>query len=116
MDTEWGEEGESEMHGESNMEIYITISEMDEWWEFALWLMELRQGLCDNLEEWVEKEDGREFWRERAWVYLWMILVDVWQKTTEFSKAIILQLKKNLRYNFLTLQNHRKEVERSWKL
>ena len=39
-------------------------------------------------------------------MYLWLILVDVWQKTTKFCKAIILQLKKkrlqekinNLRY------------------
>ena len=28
-----------------------------------------------------------------TWVYLWLILVDVWQKTTKFCKAIILQLK-----------------------
>ena len=34
--------------------------------------------------------DGREV----TWVYLWLILVDVWQKITKFCKAIILQLKK----------------------
>ena len=28
-----------------------------------------------------------------TWVYLWLILVDVWQKTRKFCKAIILQLK-----------------------
>ena len=28
-----------------------------------------------------------------SWVYLWLILVDVLQKTTKFCKAIILQLK-----------------------
>ena len=32
--------------------------------------------------------------REGTWVYLWLILVDVCQKTTKFCKAIILQLKK----------------------
>ena len=35
--------------------------------------------------------------REGTWVYLWLILVDVCQKTTKFCKAIILQLKKKKR-------------------
>ena len=30
------EEGESEIHGESNMEIYNTISKLDSQWEFAV--------------------------------------------------------------------------------
>ena len=34
---------------------------------------------------------GRE--TQRIWSYLWMILVDVWQKATKFCKAIILQFK-----------------------
>ena len=38
---------------------------------------------------------GGRFGKEATWVYLWLILVDVWQKTTKFCKAIILQLKKN---------------------
>ena len=29
----------------------------------------------------------------QIWLYLWLILVDLWQKTTKFCKAIILQLK-----------------------
>ena len=49
MDTGGGEEGESEIHGESNMEIYNTISKLDSQWEFAVWLRELKQGLCDRL-------------------------------------------------------------------
>ena len=32
--------------------------------------------------------EGR-FGREGIWVYLWLILVDVWQKTTKFCKAVI---------------------------
>ena len=32
-----------------------------------------------------------KFKRERMYVYLWLILVEVWQKTTKFCKAIILQ-------------------------
>ena len=38
--------GEGEMHGESNMETYITICKIDNQWEFALWLRKLKQGLC----------------------------------------------------------------------
>ena len=33
--------------------------------------------------------------REDTYVYLWLINVDVWQKPTQYCKAIILQLKKN---------------------
>ena len=35
--------------------------------------------------------------REGTWVYVWLVLIDVRQKTTKFSKAIILQFKKNLK-------------------
>jgi len=40
------------------------------------------------------REMGQRFGREGTWVYLWLILIDVRQKTTKFCKAIILQLKK----------------------
>ena len=36
----------------------------------------------------------RRFKREGTYVYLWLIHVDLWQTTTKFCKAIILQLKK----------------------
>jgi len=39
------------------------------------------------------REMGGRFGREGIYVYLWLIHVDVWQKTTKFCKAIILQLK-----------------------
>ena len=56
-----GERGEeSEMYRESNMETYIIICKTDSQWEFAIRLKELKQGLCDNLEEWNGKGDGRE--------------------------------------------------------
>ena len=48
------------MYGESNMEIYDTVSEIDSQWEFAVWLRELKQGLCDSLEGWGGEGDGRE--------------------------------------------------------
>jgi len=71
--------------GESNMETYNTICKIDSQWEFAVWLRELKQGLCINLEGWVGKGNGREG--------TWLIFVDAWQKTTKFCKAIIFQLK-----------------------
>ena len=32
------------------MEPYITICKTDSQWEFAVWLRELKSGLCNNLE------------------------------------------------------------------
>jgi len=80
-----GVEGEGGMYGESNMATYITICKIESQWEFAVWFRELRLGLCDNIERWDEEE---------AWVYLWLILVDVWLKTTKFCKANRVQLKR----------------------
>ena len=37
---------------------------------------------------------GRGLRREGTCVYLWLIHVDVWQKPTQYYKAIVLQLKK----------------------
>ena len=48
------------MYGESNVEAYITICKIDNQWEFAVCLRELKQGLCINLEEWDGEGDGRE--------------------------------------------------------
>ena len=47
----------------------------------------------------MRREMGGRFKTEGMYVYLWLIYVDVWQKTTKFCKAIILQLKKNLPAN-----------------
>ena len=35
---------------------------------------------------------GRRFKREGAYVYLWLIHVDVWQKPTQYCIVIMLQL------------------------
>ena len=40
-------------------------------------------------------EVGGEFKREGTYVYLWLIRVDVWQKSTQYCKAIILQININ---------------------
>ena len=39
------------------------------------------------------REMGGRFTREGLYVYLWLIHVAVWQKPTQFCKAITLQLK-----------------------
>ena len=56
---------------------------------------ELKPGLHDNLEGWDGVEGGRGFKKEGTYVYLCLIHVDVWQKSTQHYKAIILQLKIN---------------------
>ena len=38
------------MYGKCNTETYITICKIDSQREFALWLRNLKQGLCINLE------------------------------------------------------------------
>ena len=43
---------------------------------------------------WDGSEMGGRFKREGTYVHLWLIHVDIWQKTTKFCKAIILQFKK----------------------
>ena len=98
MDMGRGEKGAGWMHGESNMETYITICKVDSQWEFAVWLRELNPGLCnDKTRGGMGADTGRRFEREGTYVYLWLIHVDVWQKPTKFCKAIILQLIKNLK-------------------
>ena len=43
------------------------------------------------------REVERNFKREGAYVYLWLIHAEVRQKTAKFCKAIILQLKNKLK-------------------
>ena len=38
-------------------------------------------------------EVGGRFKREGAYVYIWLIHVGMWQKPTQYCKAIIFQLK-----------------------
>ena len=56
------------MCGESNMETYITICEIDSQQEFAVWLRKFKQGLCINLEEW----DGEGASKGRGYMYTWL--------------------------------------------
>ena len=54
--TYWAGE-DNGMKGESSMKTYILPYVI--WW-FAIWLSELKLGLCDNLEGWDGMESGRE--------------------------------------------------------
>ena len=73
MDTVRGEEGKVEMYGESNMETYIIICKLDSQWEFAVWLRELKQGLCDNLEGCEGEGEGRT--ERHGCTYSWFLLI-----------------------------------------
>ena len=48
--------------------------------------------LCDNLDGW---NGGETFKKKGIYLYLWLIHVDIWQKSMQYYKAIILQLKIN---------------------
>ena len=48
------------MYGKGNMETYIVMCKIDSQQEFAVWLKELKQGLCINLEGWDGEGGGRE--------------------------------------------------------
>ena len=49
---------------------------------------------CDNLEGWDGVGDGSGVQGEGTYVCLWLIHVDVWQRPTQYCKAITSQLKK----------------------
>ena len=57
-------EGVGGMYGESNMETYIIICKIGSQWDFAVWLRELKQGFCNNLEGWHGEGVRREFKKE----------------------------------------------------
>ena len=71
----WGEEGEGEMYGKSDMETYISICKIDSQRIFAVWLRKLKQRFCINLEGW--NGERRRLKREGIYVYLWLIHVEV---------------------------------------
>ena len=52
--------GDCETYGESDMETYMTICKIDRKQEIAVYLRELQQGLCINLEGWDGEGNGRE--------------------------------------------------------
>ena len=55
---------------------------------------------------------ARRFKREGTYVYLWLIHVDVWQKPTQYCKAIILQLKINKFLKMFSSLKMQKELQK----
>ena len=49
--------------------------------------------LWDNPERWHREEGGRGVQDGGTHVHLWLIHVNVWQKPSQYCKAIIFQLK-----------------------
>ena len=80
-----GEERESEMCGESNMEIYNIVCKIDRQWEFAIWFRELKRGLCDNLEGWDGEGDERGVWEEGD---MGVPMANTWWCMTEDHKIL----------------------------
>ena len=61
---------------------------------------ELNPVLCDNLEGW-DKVGGVEVQEGGDIRIFWPIHIAIWQKPTQHWKAVILQLKINLKNNFI---------------
>ena len=57
MDKVGREEGEGEMYGDGNTEIYNTMCNANSQWEFPVWLRELNQGL-KQAEGWGGRQMG----------------------------------------------------------
>ena len=54
------------------------MCEIDNQWEFAVWLRKLKPQRCINLEGWGGEGDGREFQKGgNIYIYLWLIHVEV---------------------------------------
>ena len=86
-------EGEGGTNWETSMETYITICRIDSQCKFPVWCRELKPILYDNLEG-GKVGSGREVQEVWTYVYIWLIHVDIWQKPTQYCKAIIPQLNK----------------------
>ena len=69
----------------------MTVYKIDSQWEFALWC----SGALLQPRGEIIWEVGRRFKKEQIYVYVWMIPDDVWQKPTQYYKAMILHLKIN---------------------
>ena len=53
-------------------------------------------------------EVRERFKMEELCVYLWLIHVDVWQKLTQYCKAIIFQLKNKIKKSLVEATRHHK--------
>ena len=86
-----GWDGSREQHGN----IHMTVCRIDSRWEFAVWLRELKPGLCDNLEEWDGVGGGKEI--QEGGDRCIPMADSCWcvAETNTYYEAIVLQLKIN---------------------
>ena len=79
-------------------DIYITICKTDSHWELALWCRELKSSTLGQPRggRWSGRWKGGSRRRGHMSIYLYLLLIHVavWQKSTQYCKVIILQLKK----------------------
>ena len=85
----WGESGMACVsHLASGLDFCFSISGVPNLREVMP--HDLRWSWCNNIRN---REVGGRFKREGTYVHLWLIHVDVWQKSNQYCKAIIFQLK-----------------------
>ena len=82
------------MYGESNMETYIPYVKQIVNGNLLYDSGNSNRGSATIQRGGMGRQMGGIFKREGTYVYLWLIHIDIWQKTAKFYKAIILQLKK----------------------
>ena len=80
------------MYGESNMETFITKCKIVNG-NLQYDSRNSNRGAVTIYGSGMGRKVGGRFRRQGTHVYLWLIHVEIWQKTTKFCKAIILQLK-----------------------
>ena len=92
----WGRRGWDEWR-EQHWIINMTISKIDSQWGLAGWCRaQVRCSVTTSRGSMWWEVTGR-FKKEGTYMYLWLIHVGVWQKPTQYCKAIILQLKINFK-------------------
>jgi len=60
----------------------------------------------------VSQKENDKYCRKGTYVYLWLIHTDVWQKSIQYCKAIILQLKIKKRYGIYVYWNITQPLQR----
>ena len=89
------------------------VMDMEAWHAAVHWVAKSQTWLSDWIVNWTEylthilnilvEKISQE--SHIHYVYLWLIHVDVWQKPTQFCKAIILQLKKKERNRVIIIDH-----------
>ena len=79
------------MYGKSNKEPYATICKIDIQWEFAVWLREVKQGICVIMRSGMVNETEERFKREGDICMPMANSFSGFTGNSKFCKAIILQ-------------------------